>query len=490
MMTIEGTPQRTYARFARLPLLLVSLFMLPLAVIAAESSIKNMNADELVRSKDKIPECQALQNPAVIIPGSSVGDCLQFFIRKGGEAEDRNDLDSAVVLFGEAIRINNRASYTEVYDRRGIALIEQGRLQQAIADFDTAVSREPTDSRAFGYRGKAFFLNNDLNRAHSDLDRAISLDRSNAAALVTRGELFRKIGDPEKARADFDAALNLPWKDRERRIAQETAKRRLAALGGQPQVEKTQPTNLPTAIIPKPTTSRRVALVIGNSGYRNVPTLPNPQRDAAAVADVLRKIGFDAVGLMTNLDRDHMSSALQEFAKAAEASDWAVVYFAGHGMEVGGVNFLVPIDAKIASDRDIGFEAIPLEQVLNAAERAKKLRLIILDACRDNPFANQMKRTKTVVSRSVERGLVAVEPEAGTLVVYAAKDGETASDGDGANSPFTTAFIKNVQIPGLEVRRLFDFVRDDVMEATQRKQKPFNYGSISGRQDFYFVAAN
>jgi uncharacterized caspase-like protein len=113
-------------------------------------------------------------------------------------------------------------------------------------------------------------------------------------------------------------------------------------------------------------------------------------------------------------------------------------------MEVGGINYLVPVDAKIAADRDIGFEAVPLEQVLNAAERAKKLRLVILDACRDNPFASQMKRTLTVASRSVTRGLAAVEPEAGTLVVYAAKDGETAIDGDGNNSPFALAFVKNV----------------------------------------------
>ena len=133
-------------------------------------------------------------------------------------------------------------------------------------------------------------------------------------------------------------------------------------------------------------------------------------------------------------------------------------------------------------------KAVPLEQVLNAAERAKKLRLVILDACRDNPFANQMKRALTVASRSVSRGLAAVEPEAGTLVVYAAKDGETALDGDGINSPFASALVKNLPTPGLEVRRLFDFVRDDVMEATGRKQKPFSYGSISGRQDFYFVA--
>jgi uncharacterized caspase-like protein len=212
-------------------------------------------------------------------------------------------------------------------------------------------------------------------------------------------------------------------------------------------------------------------------------------RDADLVADVLRRTGFETV-TVTDLRKDALVSSLRDFAVRAETADWAVVYYAGHGMEVGGINYLIPIDAKVAADRDIGFEAVPLEQVLNAAERARKLRLVILDACRDNPFANQMKRTMTVASRSVSRGLAAIEPEAGTLVVYAAKDGETALDGEGTNSPFASAFVKNLPTPGLEVRRLFDFVRDDVMEATGRRQKPFSYGSISGRQDFYFVAGN
>ena len=234
---------------------------------------------------------------------------------------------------------------------------------------------------------------------------------------------------------------------------------------------------------------RRIALVVGNFAYENATTLRNPERDANLVADVLKRTGFETVTLLTNLRKDALVSALRDFAARAETADWAVVYYAGHGMEVGGINYLIPTDAKIAADRDIGFEAVPLAQVLNAAERAKKLRLVILDACRDNPFANQMKRTLTVASRSVSRGLAAVEPEAGTLVVYAAKDGETALDGDGTNSPFASAFLKNLPTPGLEVRRLFDLVRDDVMEATGRKQKPFSYGSISGRQDFYFVNA-
>jgi len=202
----------------------------------------------------------------------------------------------------------------------------------------------------------------------------------------------------------------------------------------------------------------------------------------------LKRTGFKSVTLLTNLRKDALVSALRDFAARAETADWAVVYYAGHGMEVGGINYLIPTDAKIAADRDIGFEAVPLEQVLNAAERSKKLRLVILDACRNNPFANRMKRTQTVASRSVSQGLAAIEPEAGTLVVYAARDGEIALDGDGINSPFASAFVKNLSTPGLEVRRLFDFVRDDVMEATGRKQKPFSYGSISGRQDFYFVA--
>ena len=235
---------------------------------------------------------------------------------------------------------------------------------------------------------------------------------------------------------------------------------------------------------------RRIALVIGNSSYKNVPALANPRNDATSVAEALRRTGFAVVDLQLDLERDRLVSALRNFAQQAEAADWAVVYYAGHGMEVGGINYVIPVDAKIAQDRDIGFEAVPLGQVLNATERAKKLHLVILDACRDNPFANQMKRTLAVASRSVSRGLAAVEPDAGTLVVFSAKDGETSFDGDGANSPFAKAFLKNLKTPGLEVRRLFDFVRDDVLDATQHRQNPFSYGSVSGRQDFYFVSSH
>lgn len=248
------------------------------------------------------------------------------------------------------------------------------------------------------------------------------------------------------------------------------------------------PVQKPVPPPPAPSVSleKRVALVIGNSSYKNAPRLPNPQRDAAAVAAALKQVGFQSVTLQTDLSLDKTLQALREFARAADGADWALVYFAGHGIEVGGVNYLIPIDATLANDRDVPLEAVPLPQVLNVAERAGKLRLVILDACRINPFDSQMKRADA--TRAVPRGLARVEPNKNTIVAYAAKDGETASDGDGTNSPFTAALVKNLQTPGLEVRLLFDTIRDDVLEMTNNRQQPFSYGSITARQQFYFRA--
>jgi len=250
---------------------------------------------------------------------------------------------------------------------------------------------------------------------------------------------------------------------------------------------QTKPAALGAVLAPGNLPGKRIALVIGNSAYQNVPALPNPGRDATLVADALRRANFQIVTLQNDLNREQLVGALREFARQAESADWAVVYYAGHGMEVAGVNYLVPVDARISSDRDVSLEAVSIDQVLNSAERAKRLRLVLLDACRDNPFASQMKRTMTVASRSVSRGLAQMEPDPGTLVVFAAKHGETALDGDAANSPFATAFVKNMQVPGVEVRRLFDNVRDDVMEMTERRQQPYTYGSVPGRVDFYFA---
>jgi TPR repeat protein len=242
----------------------------------------------------------------------------------------------------------------------------------------------------------------------------------------------------------------------------------------------------PTGVKASPRAERRVALVIGNSAYKSVPTLPNPGRDAASIAQALRAVGFQSVSLVQDVTRDKLVNALRSFTAEADSSEWALIYYAGHGIELAGNNYLIPVDAKLATERDVQFETIGLDQVMNSVEGAKKLRLILLDACRDNPFLNQMK--KVTASRSIGRGLGQVEPDSGMLVVYAAKHGQIALDGDGTHSPFVSALIKRIPTPHIEIRKLFDLVRDDVMTATARQQQPFSYGSVPGSEDFYFVA--
>ena len=154
-----------------------------------------------------------------------------------------------------------------------------------------------------------------------------------------------------------------------------------------------------------------------------------------------------------------------------------MVYYAGHGIEVDQRNYLVPVDAELGSDHDVEYETVPLDLVVRAAERASGLRLVILDACRDNPFAASMRRAGT--TRSIGRGLARVEPAGSTLVAYAAKGGTVAADGDGRNSPYTEALLAHLEEPGLEVGMMFRRVRDAVLASTRRRQEPFVYGSLS-----------
>ena len=194
---------------------------------------------------------------------------------------------------------------------------------------------------------------------------------------------------------------------------------------------------------------KRVALVVGNGAYRHVPALPNPGNDASDIAASLERLGF-SIRRVTNGSYDDMRRALLDFSQQTRDADMAVVFFAGHGMEIGGENWLIPIDARLQSDVDAEQEAVGLKSVLNIVARASKLGLVILDACRNNPFAAKM--TRSIRTRAVDRGFARVEPTDNVLVAYAAKDGTTAADGTGRNSPFTASLLKHLETPGLEVR--------------------------------------
>src|SRR5229473_2566916 len=201
---------------------------------------------------------------------------------------------------------------------------------------------------------------------------------------------------------------------------------------------------------------KRVALVIGNSAYENVARLGNPANDATAMTTILKEAGFDVVDSRRNLNIADMRRAFRDFSDKARDADVAVVYFAGHGIEVDGANYVIPVDAALERDLDVYDEAFSLDRILATIEPARQLRLVILDACRLNPFAKTMKRT--IGSRAVGRGLARVEP----------------------NSPFTSALVKHIATPGLDLRKAFGFVRDDVLRSTSNRQEPYVYGSLGG----------
>ena len=223
---------------------------------------------------------------------------------------------------------------------------------------------------------------------------------------------------------------------------------------------------------------QRVALVIGNATYAHAPRLANPLNDAADISAALARLGF-AVTKLENANQGELRQGLLAFTRAASAAEVAVVFYAGHGIEVDQRNFLVPVDAKLSSDQDVEFETVPLELVMRSVARASGLRLVILDACRDNPFAVSMQRAGA--TRSVGRGLARVEPAGETLVAYAAKGGTVASDGDSRNSPYSAALLAHLEEPGLEVGLMFRKVRDAVLASTGGRQEPFVYGSLSSR---------
>jgi tetratricopeptide (TPR) repeat protein len=381
-------------------------------------------------------------------------------------------------------------------------------LWEAIAACSRLINQNPSDAVSYHNRGTAYYLDHDYDHAIADYSQAIRLDPRDASAHSHRGDTYEKKRDYARAIADYDQSLKLdPYsaiarEGRERVQALLTANRpgapatqaQLPSQTSPPQPTTTQSQLPPQAPSPQPVMSaipaeRRVALVIGNSGYTSsfVPALSNPQRDAKVVADALRHAGFEVMELVDQ-DRTGVVKALQSFRDEADSADWALIYFAGHGIEVNRVNYLIPVDAKLADSRDVKYETVSYEDFADAIGGARALRIIILDACRSNPFKAQMRQTEALRG-NLDRGLAAPpETKPGTLVVYSAKEGQAAVDGDGINSPFALAFVTELKVPGRDVRRMFDFVRDDVLEATSKRQQPYTYGSLPASRDFFFVA--
>src|SRR5436190_17855592 len=226
---------------------------------------------------------------------------------------------------------------------------------------------------------------------------------------------------------------------------------------------------------------RRVAFVVGNGSYKNVAALPNPAIDAKSMARVLRNVGFDVVE-GANLTRDKMTERLLEFGKKAQGADVALFFYAGHGIAINGTNYLLPVDADLKSEMDVKLgSAINIDVTLEQTMSDAKVKLVFLDACRDNPFAAKIKSNSATRSVSVGSGLAEMKSGEGTLIAFATGPGQTALDGqEGTNSPFTRALMANIASPGIEIQQAMTKVRAQAQEETSKGQLPWGHTNLTG----------
>ncbi len=392
----------------------------------------------------------------------------------------KKDFERAIADFDMALKID--ATDANTLRLRGLAKSDLQRFDDAIVDYDAVIRIDPFMASAYNGRGFAYSKKGDPERAFADYDAAVRIDPNLIVALNNRGIAFTKRGDAQQAMADFERVLALPPVNADDRGRIQVARERLARLKAAA-LKQEAGDSAPTS------RHKRVALVIGNGRYTAVAALPNPTNDAKAMAAALRRLGFGSVIEVFDATHADMIKALKDFGDASEGAEWAVVFFAGHGMEMNGTSYLIPIDAQLKRDNHVADEAVALSRVQAKVDAASKIGLIILDSCRNNPFASRMVRSAGATRSAIGNGLAPVEPDGNVIVFYAAKHGSVAEDGTGTHSPFTEALLAHIEHPGVELRHLLGRVRDVVRRKTDRRQDPFHYGSL-GEEQYYFNTAS
>ena len=453
------------------------------------------------------------------------GELAKVYLNRGFELREKGDIDRAISDYSEAIRINpgyakayyNRGKalsakgdneiaiadygkaikidpkYVKAYYARGIALSGKGALDGAFADYSETIKLDGKHLWAYFNRGVILQKKQDFIRAIADFTQAIRLDPEFTAAYTNRGESYLEKSEVDLARADFRTALGLPTKYESGQWAHDTARKQLAALESRQKPVATPSPAVTDAAAPPaaeivalastPASSgRRVALVIGNSTYRAFPKIPNPRNDAEDLAKALTGLGFEVV-LGTDLTRADMEERLIRFSRQARAADTALVFYAGHGLQHQGINYLAPVDARLDDESDLR-RLVNLQDVIADLQGASRVRILMVDACRDNEAVQQLASSlpKTRAA-AFSRGLAKVDAD-GTLIAFATQANRVAADGDGRNSPFTTALLKHLPIPGVELRTLMTRVRADVVQSTEGKQRPEVWDSLVGEFAF------
>ncbi|MDE2379734.1 caspase family protein [Bradyrhizobium sp.] len=435
-----------------------------------------------------------------------------IFHNRGNAYQSKKDYAKAIADFDAAIRADPRSVFS--YQNRGACKEALGDLDGALADINQAIRLDPTLSQPLVHRTTIWRAKGDLDRAIADGSEAVRLARDKPpvnimtppnsvliSAYTFRGLAYEAKGDYAHAREDFKSALQVTASDAGSKSNQATAKVRLSLLSdapaprdpppATPQQQTAATPSSPSVPAPAPSpaaTGRgtRMALIIGNGAYAHVKALPNPPNDARAVARSLREIGF-TVSEGVDLDRAAMQKMTRDFLRAAARAQVAVVYYAGHGVQIDGRNYLIPVDVELKAGADVTASMIDMDTIMAGLDDQVRTNILIFDACRNNPMAPQTAAGGA--GRGIEGASGLAPPTslgsgatlgAGTLIAFATAPGQVALDGEGANSPFSAALSRHIGTPGLEVQQMLTRVRAEVVSTTHNKQVPWSNSSLLG----------
>jgi len=436
-----------------------------------------------------------------------------IFHNRGNAFRGKGDYARAIADYDATIKLEPKSTFS--FQNRGIAKEALGDLDGALADINQAIRLDPTLPQPLINRTAIWRLRGDLDRAIADGSEAIRLAKDKPpvnimtppnsvliSGYVHRALAYEAKGDYAHAQDDYKATLAIVASDAGSKANQATAKVRLSlvtdALAPIPR-DAPSPTMQPaaapapqqtgTASFPSPapvTLGKRLALVIGNGAYAHVKALPNPANDARAVAKSLRDIGF-TVSEGIDLDRASMQRVTRDFLREAARAQVAVVYYAGHGVQVDGRNYLIPVDVELKAGSSMTEAMIDMDTIMAGLDDQVRTNILIFDACRNNPMAQQV--ASAGVNRAIEGASGLAAPTslgagatlgAGTLIAFATAPGQVALDGEGANSPFSAALSRHLGTPGLEVQQMLTRVRAEVVSSTKNKQVPWSNSSLLG----------
>jgi tetratricopeptide (TPR) repeat protein len=424
---------------------------------------------------------------------------VTIFHNRGNAYRGKGDYARAIADYDQAIKLDSKKAGAFSYQNRGESKQALGDLDGALADLNEAIRADPALSSPLTKRGVLWRAKGDYDRAIADSTEAIRLAKASApvnvmtppgsvliSAYTQRGLSYEAKGDYLHAREDFNAALAGVASDAGSKSNQATAKVRLSLL-----VDAAPASPAPQT--PAMSGGRRIALVIGNGAYAHVTALPNPPNDARAIAKSLRGLGFE-VAEGVDLTRDAMQKITRDFLRDAAQAQTALVYYAGHGVQIDGRNYLVPVDVQLQSGTNPVETMTDMDTILAGLDDQVRTNILIFDACRNNPMAQQVASAGP--SRAIGTGSGLAAPSslgggatrgAGTLIAFATAPGQVALDGEGSNSPFSAALSRHIGTPGLEVQQMLTRVRAEVVATTKNKQVPWSNSSLLGE---VFLAAH